>query len=194
MRCLFVAVVLFMAVQQPSASQQQKPKQETQQGQKRPDAQNRASPISVQISQTAAAPEKADATNEEKQGLCSRLLEALIENWPLAVIGILALWLTWRTLETLEKQANAAKDAASAALLNAQTVIASERPWLLVPPNGIEQPYLVPVEENMGKRATSCVFRIKNYGDTPARIFASKVESCNLGIRPMLLQTRPSIA
>lgn len=120
-----------------------------------------------------------------------------LSNWALALVGIGGVIAAIFTLCSIKRQtrsihnqavqvrkqtrifkesADAAWKAAEAALLNAQTLIGSERPWLLIPPKGIDPPYLVPVEENMGERATTCIFRIKNYGNTPARIFASKVE------------------
>ena len=40
------------------------------------------------------------------QPLCERLVDALIANWPLAVVGIAGVWAALRTLNTIKRQAD----------------------------------------------------------------------------------------
>jgi hypothetical protein len=57
--------------------------------------------------------------------LCKRLLDALIANWPLILVGTFGVLIALRALKPAES-------ASKAAFLNAQAVINAERPWLLV--------------------------------------------------------------
>ncbi|HXN26070.1 MAG TPA: hypothetical protein VN902_03050 [Candidatus Acidoferrales bacterium] len=82
------------------------------------------------------------------------------------------------TLFVLIEQTKATKRAAVAALLNAQAVLNSERPWILIPTKSefseIEQPMLfarLPGEF----RISYCNVWIKNCGRTPARIIEQKI-------------------
>jgi len=81
--------------------------------------------------------------------------------------GFQILFLRWTVKAT--------KDNANAALLSAQAVINSERPWLLLQIEGIKKPYLEPVE-NMPKQMSYCIVFIRNYGRTPAGSFVEKAE------------------
>lgn len=75
----------------------------------------------------------------------------------------------------LTQQASAAEKAANAARMNAEAIIKSGRPWLLVA--DLRTPYLKPIEDNfMNPRATHCLFFAKNYGNTPAKIVAHRFE------------------
>ncbi len=83
----------------------------------------------------------------------------------LAIIGVFATCAAFRTLGEIKEQtgnaqaaATAASQNAQAALLNAQAVINSERPWLVVE-----------VEEEIGNPGTF-IFRARNRGRTPAKL------------------------
>jgi hypothetical protein len=89
-------------------------------------------------------------------------------------------WVGLGTLKTIERQTKAAQDAANAAFLNAQAVIHSERPWILVPVKegmpDIEPPVLV--ERAPGTLSASyskCIMKLQNFGTSPARITYLKV-------------------
>jgi hypothetical protein len=69
----------------------------------------------------AASPTQQAANNK----LCKRLVDALVVNWPLIAVGIGGIWVALRALKPSENAADAAK-------LNAQAVIDSERPWIVV--------------------------------------------------------------
>jgi hypothetical protein len=76
----------------------------------------------------------------------------------LAIAGIIGVCFAYRTLRTLQHQTVATREAAEAALLNAQAVINAERPWIVV------------TVEQKGKNFT---VRGQNHGRTPAAIIAS---------------------
>src|ERR1039458_9853095 len=81
---------------------------------------------------------------------------ASLPNWALVVVGGIASFLAWSTLKTIKDQASSGRDAANAALLNAQAVINSERPWISI---SVESP-----EPN------KFVYKATNVGRTPANI------------------------
>lgn len=56
---------------------------------------------------------------------------ATFSNWALVIVGTIAGGLAWRTLNQIKDQARSGRDAATAALLNAQAVINAERAWIL---------------------------------------------------------------
>jgi hypothetical protein len=82
----------------------------------------------------------------------------------------------------LKKSAKTAEKAAEAAYLNAQAVINSERPWLLIQreehKDSITKPNFFPLERTMSgqQRATYCHVSIRNYGKTPAKVIAEVLE------------------
>jgi hypothetical protein len=79
----------------------------------------------------------------------------------LVIIGVFAARAAFRTLDTIKEQTEAAKDSAETARLNAQAVIDSERPWLVVT-----------VEKNEAMSGYF-FFRITNRGGTPAKIISA---------------------
>jgi hypothetical protein len=52
-------------------------------------------------------------------------------NWALVLVGVVAACLAWRILRRIEDQAKSGKEAATAALQNAQAVMNGERAWIL---------------------------------------------------------------
>lgn len=105
----------------------------------------------IRSGQTAPQGKQATARGKEGEKPLRPILGALIDSWPLTLIGIGALWLTWRTIGTLERQAEAA-------LLNAEAVIKAERPWLIVQ-----------IEASENEAATYLVVAT-NKGRTPAEM------------------------
>jgi hypothetical protein len=105
------------------------------------------------------------------QPLCERLFDALVISWPLVLVGILGILAALWTLKDTKKAANAA-------LLNAQAVINSERPWLLVT-----------VESNP---EGEFFFRITNKGRTPASIVSGHREMEFVVGNPSNLSRQPS--
>jgi hypothetical protein len=98
------------------------------------------------------------------------LLPETLANIRLFIVGIFGTRVALRTLKNIERQtktgedaANAAKDGAKAALLNAQAVINAERPWLLVI-----------IESVNGPMGGFNIF-VKNKGRTPAMIAAMHI-------------------
>jgi hypothetical protein len=73
------------------------------------------------------------------------------------------------TLVVINRQTKATEDAAQAALLNAQAVINSERPWLLVLPQYLKDEPTMPA------------IWVINKGRTPARIIAYSEKQIQLG-------------
>lgn len=112
---------------------------------------------------------------------CEKLLSPLVTNWPLVAVAIWGVLVARGTLKILVRQTAHLQESVGA-------VIAENRPWLLIPSgqagNKIQDPFLVPVEENMGERMAHCIFFTKNFGKTPGRIFASKAEM-QIGDSPM---------
>lgn len=75
------------------------------------------------------------------------------------VAAITAGFICWQAWET-RRSAQASAEAAGAALLNAQAVIRSERPWLVVT--------FLPDKEKLGSFRFSC----RNKGKTPAKVIS----------------------
>ena len=92
----------------------------------------------------------------------------------LVLIGAIGIYWAIKTVKATEV-------AARAALLNAQAVIYTERPWLLIEQKEIKPRIelefvitdLPPTDRD---KHTTCVFWIKNYGRTPAIVVAQKAE------------------
>jgi hypothetical protein len=90
--------------------------------------------------------------------------------------GILALAAVVQ-LFFLIRSANAAKNAAVAARRNAEALISGDRAWLLV--DKTEEPYIIPPEaqpDPTDPRAAYSFVILKNFGKTPAKLTAWKVE------------------
>jgi hypothetical protein len=91
--------------------------------------------------------------------------------WWLCILGV-------PTLFYIGKQARASKEAATAALKQANHIVNSERAWVLILREKTQNPYLVPIEKPLagGPRMSHCIVWIKNYGNSPARIAKFKFE------------------
>jgi hypothetical protein len=88
--------------------------------------------------------------------------------------------------EILERQTKATETAAEAALLNAQAVIHSERPWLLIPIENkiydIQPPVIIERRPGThGALSSGCMFALKNYGRSPARVIEHKLWMIRIG-------------
>ncbi len=95
-------------------------------------------------------------------------------NVVLAVIGICGIVAAVLTIRKLERQTKATEDSAKAALLNAQALITSERPWLLI---SIES-YGVSLEDETPLSPVYIV-KARNQGRTPAELIEGHC-SCKL--------------
>jgi hypothetical protein len=91
--------------------------------------------------------------------------------WWLCILAVPSLFLLWGQTYANEQAAKAAKASADAALLNAQAVIKSERPWMLF--TEIAGMNLEPIEAQQN-RPTMVGLNFRNSGKTVARITAWK--------------------
>jgi hypothetical protein len=81
-----------------------------------------------------------------------------------------------RQAAAAETAATAATKASQAALMNAQAVIKAERAWVCL--DNIAPPSLTPydaVSSNQMRRSY-CIVRMKNFGNTPARVISVRME------------------
>ena len=107
---------------------------------------------------SAPAEERRTTYRKTKDYLKRAFGPEYIAAWLLVVAAGIGLRATFRTLSVLRDQTTAARDSAKAARLNAQAIIDSERPWLVVT-----------VEKNeMMPGAGNFFFRVTNKGRTPA--------------------------
>ena len=86
-----------------------------------------------------------------------------------------------KTLRTIKIQTAAAKDSADAAKKSADALMLGDRAWVLVDRDDtkekLQAPYLPTDEQLMvEKRWPHCVFFLKNFGKTPAKITALRFE------------------
>ena len=99
----------------------------------------------------------------------------VVATWVLVGVGAFQIIFLWRTVL-------ATKDNAVAAKMGAEATITENRPWLLIHReelrDRIQSPFLVSIERMPpgDQRASHCIFSIRNYGKTPARITAYRVE------------------
>ncbi len=84
--------------------------------------------------------------------------DAFWSNWALVVITGVAVWAALQTLDDLKEQTAIAKKSADAALLNAQAIINSERPWVTF--------FAIGSENDVYS------FRAGNVGRSPAKILS----------------------
>lgn len=85
-------------------------------------------------------------------------------------------WQAWETRRAVQ----AARDSANATRKNVEALITSERPWLLVEwgkfGDKVQVPYLLPLENRPDARASNCIFTVRNYGKTPAKVLEQRAE------------------
>lgn len=125
-----------------------------------------------------AAEQQAINSACEPNGYSCRLFSAAsIPTWLLVFVGIGGILAAVSSLRTIQKQTEHAATAANAALLNAQAVINSERPWIFIPFVG-KFPRIWPpalVERLPGVyQYSECCFWFKNFGKSPARVIEFK--------------------
>ena len=87
------------------------------------------------------------------------------------LVTAIGLWIIWLTLRSIQSQAKATKDAATAALRQAESITTSERAYVKMshlPPGLIFGPEA---------RAYWIAIRIENFGRTPARITATVIKT-----------------
>lgn len=100
-------------------------------------------------------------------------------NWALVVIAAITAWAIWIQAKETKKAAEDGRSSADAALLNAQAVLDSERPWLVVMP-----------ERNIATGELGFHFRVMNKGRTPARLVSATIDDTFI-VRPDQLPIPP---
>jgi hypothetical protein len=109
---------------------------------------------------------RVDAPTLSNVSLCKRLLDALVMNWPMVVVGIGGVWAALSTLSVIKRQTAATESASKAALLNARAVINAERSWLVV-------------GTFLDKEDPEVVrFGCRNQGRTPAKVISLSARPC----------------
>jgi hypothetical protein len=132
-----------------------------------------SAPLIVVNQQTTQAQHNG-AANDSKSYFSRLFSPENLPNIGLLIAGIAGIVVAIYTLRTIKEQAISAKASIDA-------VISENRPWLLLERQEhavrIQPPYLAPIE-NMGadQRASYCIFFIKNYGKTPAKITMIRAE------------------
>jgi len=183
--CIVLALLLF------AANPPQKPDGKGQQSNL---SANREAPAPVVIVNNAGTDKETDkAKTEAPNGDTS--IWANAANWALVAIGFITFIAVWKQARETAKATQAMRDsiplqktAADAALLNAQAVINAERPWVMI--EKIDEPYLEPWEwppqtkpdelppprPQSELRLSHCMFYLKNFGNTPAKLTAWRYE------------------
>jgi hypothetical protein len=111
MKTLVIAALMFF-LWQPVQEQQQKPKPDSKQGQQLPSP---SVPAATPIpSKPETTPQQNSSSGQPSESLCDRLADALISNWPLVGIGLLAIVVAWLTLRDIHTQAEATANATQA--------------------------------------------------------------------------------
>lgn len=168
-----LVITLFLAL---ALSQQQS----TAQQQKQPSQAVQSSPKSEPSINSLSLQSQPDIRQERTKGNHSHwykcLWKPLYSNWPMAILGIVALCATFRTLRILKCQTKAAVDAAKATWISAEVQANTARAWVSIDQNEmadrIQDPYLSAPEELLlpGGRLPHCVYFVKNFGNTMARL------------------------
>ena len=181
-------------------------------------------PTAALYIQVATAPQQDGSQNKQDESLCERLLDALVSQWPLVLLGIATLFVVGyqaremaratqamhdstkevkrqadimerqtgaieKQAGLMERQASAGEKAATAAFLNAQTMINSERARLaleFVPMSAIFGGQWQRIESyggvSMSKEEVaagkhlSYQLKVTNLGRTPAEMFAFNLD------------------
>lgn len=89
-------------------------------------------------------------------------------NWVLTLFAVITAIVAIRTLRSINEQAKSGREAAEAALLNAQAVINIERPWIFAT---VKKGNAQPTDENP-EGAVQFKVHIENKGRTPAEIIS----------------------
>lgn len=169
-----LAIAVLLAIVLPIHGQEKTPEPNPKQNPN--ETVEKKSPETVSVSvinsvgQQASQGKSDDTNNYSDSYLHHLLMPETLANIGLFVVGVIGVCVALRTLRNIERQtksgktaADAARDGAKAALLNAQAVINAERPWLLVD-----------VESGKGPMGGFKIY-VKNKGRTPAMITAARV-------------------
>jgi hypothetical protein len=113
---------------------------------------------------TASAKQEQNLYRKARKYLRKSFGPEYLAAWILVVAAGIGLYATFRTLDMLESQTKSIKDSAEAALLNAQAVINTERPWMVV------------TWRSDDKNPELARFGCRNWGNTPAKIVAVSAE------------------
>jgi hypothetical protein len=136
----------------------------------------------VQESSQPATPMSAPGTGKRKNGAddrtqdvpwCQKIIKPLVDSWPLVAVAIWGILVARSTLKAMQDSIPVQRDAARAALLNAQAVINSERAWVKV------QAKTERVETDLDSRSglfgrNGFQLVMYNYGKSPAHILDCK--------------------
>jgi hypothetical protein len=129
-----------------------------------------------QIEFPVCKPEAPQINNEqENTGKLAKYTYELV--W----VGVLQGIVLFGTLLAIKHEAKIAKDIAAAAAKNAAALMLGDRAWVLIQKttsrDRIQSPYLPTAEQMMSdNRLPHCIFYLKNYGKTPAKMIAWKYE------------------
>lgn len=167
MKFLLLSAIIILAIQQTNpkdaeGAPQSKtaPRAKQSNVNRNDDSDSRTPSVSVTVNSAAASPDSKAKTDDFYENM--RIQQRLATYTGLLVlVGFAtALVICWQSIET-HRAASAARGAAEAALLNAQIVINSERPWVMAQFDVIA-----------GDNAAKSLFQLKvfNYGKTPAHI------------------------
>ena len=170
---LIVAIVLAMQPTKPEdgkRASQSKTAQSTKQADSaQNDSDNPRSPsVSVTINNAPASPNTHSNEDDSNENMRIQHRLALYTGLLVFVGFVTAVVLIWQSVET-HRATNAANQAATAALLNAQAIINSERAWVMVQVN--KEKVETGLDQNVGLFGWSGFqFIMFNYGKTPAHI------------------------
>jgi hypothetical protein len=169
MKILLLFAVIILAIQpattkdaKGTSPEQTTPSAKRSEGTKNDSSDSRPPSVYLTVNNAPVSPDSQAETGNSYANM--RIQRKLVTYTGLLVlVGVVsALVICWQSIET-RRAASAAKRAAEAALLNAQAVINSERPWVMAQFDVIA-----------GDNAAKSLFKLKafNYGKTPAHITA----------------------
>lgn len=117
----------------------------------------------ISVNQQASQQQAIAAACEPNGYFCRLLGAANLPTVLLVFVGIGGVWAALKTLKSIDRQTVATKEAAKAALLNAQAVINSERAWIH---GEILQSWI---------GSNRWTLQVKNHGKTPAQILGYEI-------------------
>jgi len=138
------------------------PKQEAPTQQKSSEAKPNP-PVSFVNPQPPAATKKNQSDGQPPKSRLPVWTDPFWSNWALVIITGFAVWVAIGTLNDVKEQTQLTKISADAALLNAQAIINTERPWVII-------------FGTYSNKVGSCSFHAGNLGRTPAEIIAFYAE------------------
>jgi hypothetical protein len=101
--------------------------------------------------------------------------------WIASLLAIIGTVVAVCTLKAIEREAREIQEVAKAATRNADALMLGDRAWVLIrktlTQDDIQDPYLPTLEQMaLDERLPHCIFYLKNYGKTPAKIIAWRYE------------------